>query len=120
MAKVAKRLFFDITGIGRVNSLPGGSFDPGGFKREPIIGDNGVVGYAEEPVAPTVQFKVANTPGVLAALRKMTTANVNVQDDNGESWIVREAFHVDVPKLSGGEIDCSMAGVAADPIKSGG
>ena len=118
MAKVAKRLFFDITGIGRVDALPGATFNPGGVSREAVIGDNRVVGHSEALVAPTLQFKVANTKGVLKALKALSVVNVNVQDDNGDSWIVKGAFFTgDGPSLSGGEIDCNMAGESADSIQ---
>lgn len=116
MAKVAKRLFFDVTGLGRVNALPGATFDPGGITREPVIADNKVVGPSETLAAPTMQFRVANTKGMLAALRALDVVNVNVQDDNGDSWIVKGAFNTSVPSLSNGEITCNMAGESADPI----
>lgn len=116
MSTVAKRLFFDVTGIGRVNAMPGSTFDPGGVTREPIIADNKVVGYSEALAAPSLQFKVANTKGMLKALRNLTSVNVNVQDSNGDSWIVKAAFCTSTPQLSGGEISVSMSGESSDPI----
>ena len=117
MAKVAKKLYFDIPGIGRVNSLPGSTFDPGGEKRDPIIADNGVVGYTEEPVAPSCEFKIANTAGInQSVLRDLVDVNVSVQDDNGSSWIIKEAWMAEPPQLSGGEISCKMQGIRADLV----
>lgn len=117
MAKVAKKLYFDIPGVGRVNSLPGSTFDPGGEKRDPVIADTGVVGYTEEPVAPSCEFKIANTSDIdQSTLRDLVNVNVTVQDDNGSSWIISSAWMAEPPQLSGGEISCKMQGVSADLV----
>lgn len=117
MAKVAKKLFFDIPGIGRVNALPGATFDLGGEKRDSVIGDAGVVGYTEEPMPPSVQCKLANTADVsIETLKDLTDVNINIQDDNGKSWVMRESWTVEPPKLSGGEIDLQMAGIETVPV----
>ncbi len=117
MARVAKKLFFDIPGIGRVNSLPGATFNPGGQKRAAVIADLGVAGYDEEPVAPTCDFKIANTADIdLDQLRNLTDVNVSIQDDNGKMWMISAAWMSDVPSLSGGEYDCKMQGLEANPV----
>lgn len=116
MAKIAKKLYFDIPGFGRVHALPDSTFDPGGQKRDPVLTDVGVAGYTEEPMAPSVQFKLANNGISLNDLRNLTDVNVSIQDDNGQAWIMRDAWVTEPPKLSGGEIDVSMTGVAADPV----
>lgn len=117
MAKVAKKLYFDIPGLGRVNSLPGATFDPGGQKREALMADTGVAGYTEEPVAPSCEFKVANTSDVsLNDLRNLIEVNVTVQDDNGVTWVVRGAWMAEPPQLSNGEYSCKMQGVQANPV----
>lgn len=115
--KVAKKLFFDIPGVGRVNAMPGATFNPGGQKRDAVTADTGVVGFTEEPVAPSAQFKLPNTVSVsLDQLRNLTNVNVNIQDDNGKSWVMRESWVVEPTPLSGGEIDVQMMGIAADPV----
>ena len=58
MAKVAKKLFFDIENIGRVNAMPGSTFNPGGFDRNDVIADTGPVGNDEVPVAPSIEFEL--------------------------------------------------------------
>jgi hypothetical protein len=117
MARIAKKIFFDIPGIGRVNSLPGATFNPGGQKRTSKVADTGVVGYDEEPVAPSCDFKIANTADVdQNVLRNLTNVNVSVQDDNGKMWVISGAWMTDPPALTGGEYDCKMEGLSADPV----
>lgn len=116
MSRVAKKLFFDLKGLGRINSLPGATFNPGGSKRDALVADNGVVGYTEEPVAPSCEFKIPNTANVdLNQLRNLTDVNVTIVDDNGRSWVISGAWMSEPPALSGGEISCKMEGVSADP-----
>lgn len=117
MSKVAKKLFFDIPGLGRVHALPGSTFDPGGQKRDAVISDAGVAGFTEEPMAPSVQFKLPNSADMsLDTLRNLTDVNVSVQDDNGKSWMMRGAWTAEPPKVSGGEIDMQMIGLEAVPV----
>lgn len=117
MAKVAKKLYFDIPSVGRVNSLPGATFDLGGQKRDAVIADTGVVGYTEEPVAPSCDFKVVNTSDVdINVLRQLVDVNISVQDDNGKSWVIKSAWMAEPPQLNGGEISCKMQGVQVDVV----
>lgn len=114
---IAKKLYFDIPGLGRVYGLPGSTFDPGGQKRDPVISDGGVEGYTEEPMAPSIQFKLANRADLdLDVLRNLKDVNVSIQDDNGKSWMIRNAWTAEPPKVSGGEIDMQMIGVEAVPV----
>lgn len=117
MSVVAKRLFFDIDGVGRVNAKPGSTFDPGGLKREAEVADTGVVGYGQEPVAPSAEFSIVNDGKVsVAQLRDLTDVNITIQDDNGVVWIMSGAWVSEPPKLSNGEISVSMMGISADPV----
>ena len=115
--KVAKKLFFDLDGIGRVDAKPGGNFNPGGNNRTAVMTDLGVAGYDEEPVAPTMSFVLPNNGKVsLAEIRNLTDVNVTVQDDNGVVWVVSGCFVTEPPGLNNGEMSVSMSGVRADPV----
>lgn len=116
MAQVAKKILLTVPGAGRINTLPGGEFDPGGRKGEPITTEDGEVHYSVEDMPATIAYKAPNLPGVFDALRTMPSGNVNVQDDNGQSWIVTDAFHTSLPKLSGGEISGELQGNAAEKV----
>lgn len=117
MAKVAKKLYFDIPNIGRVNSLAGATFNPGGQKRDAIMADTGVAGYTEEPVAASCEFKIVNTTDINQdLLRNLVDVNVTVQDDNGKVWVINGAWMTEPPALSGGEYSCKMQGISADLV----
>lgn len=116
MAKVAKKILLSVPGIGRVESLPGGSFNPGGTNRNTIKTETGNVHYDEETMESSLSFKLPNLPGYLDAVRDLAGVNVNVQDDNGQSWIISDAFTTRPSELSGGEISVEMNGNPADKV----
>lgn len=117
MSKVAKKIIFDLTGLGRVESVQNsGSFDPGGVNRNPISTDTGAVHFDEETAPAQLTFKVPNLPGYLEQLRDLAGVNVNVQDDNGQGWIVTGAFTTKPSKLESGEISVEMQGSPANPL----
>jgi hypothetical protein len=108
MALVAKRLFFDIPGLGRVNALPGGSIKLSGMKREGVAADTGPVGYTEEPGFGELSFKLPNKGISIAQLKDLKDIAVTAQDDAGVVYQCQEAFVTEPPTLSGGEIDVKM------------
>ena len=117
MAKVAKKILLTLPGIGRVESLPGGSFNPGGRSFNPITTESGDVHHDENDNPATVSFRMPNLPGFLEAFRELEGVNLNVQDESKQSWIMADAFVTgDGPSLSGGEISVQMASGPAKPI----
>lgn len=116
MAKVAKKIIITVPGIGRIESIPGGSFDPGGENRSPMLTEAGRVHYTEETAPAALSFQVPNLPGYFDQVRDIAGVNVNVQDDNGQSWIVTDAFTTTPSKLSGGQISVEMNGNPADKV----
>lgn len=115
MAMTAERILLDIPGIGRIDAMKGGTFDIGGTKRNPKSTDNNKVHYGEEIKPSSISCKVANTKGMLAKLRDISGVNVNVQDDNGDSWIITNAFSTETRSVSNGEISLDLAGDPAEP-----
>lgn len=117
MSKVAKKLFFDLDGIGRINARAGGTFNPGGSNRSEEIADTGVVGFSEEPVAASISCTIPNDGTVgMDVLRDLTDINVTVQDDNGQMWIVSGCFTTEPPGVSNGDITLNMKGRTADRV----
>lgn len=117
MAKVAKKLFFDVDGVGRINARAGSTFNPGGSNRSAETADTGVVGYSEEPVASSISCTIPNDGTVsLDVLRNLTDVNVTAQDDNGQMWIVPGCFVTEPPALSNGEITLNLQGRPADLV----
>ncbi|MGB1239843.1 MAG: phage tail tube protein [Pseudomonadales bacterium] len=116
MAKAAKKIILTIPGDGRIDALPGGSFDPGGVSRSPMTTQGGKTHYSEEDVHSSVSCRVPNLKGRLESLRDIVNVNINVQDDNGDSWIITDAFNTQPPSVSGGEISLELAGNKAEPV----
>lgn len=117
MAKVIKRLYFDLPEFGRVHAMPGGELDVGGVRREAVISDVAVVGPSEEPVPAAATFKIAMTPGLSLKRLHNFTGNVTVQTDGGDTYLLREAWSVEPPKLSGGEVDMNINAVASEEVR---
>lgn len=114
---MAKKLFFDIGGIGRVNAMPGSTFSPGGSNREPIIADTGVVDFDEEPVAPTMEFDIpVDARFGMDVLRDLKNIIVTVQDDAGQVWSVAGCCTTRPPSQNSGKVSISMAGLRADKV----
>jgi len=55
-------------------------------------------------------------PGYLEQLRNLAGVNVNVQDDNGQGWIITGAFTTKPSELQNGEISVEMQGSPAESI----
>lgn len=106
---VAKRLFFDVPGFGRVHAMPGGSIKPAGLSRKKKMSDLGSAGSESEPMPGELKFKIVNQPGIsLVALGQLESVDVTVQDDSGKTWLCVGCDVTDQPTLSGGEIDMTM------------
>lgn len=117
--RAAKKLYFDLPGIGRVQAMPGGSIDPGGFNRGQKMGEGGPVGYTEEPVAPKLSFKIAaNSNDGLSQrmLSDLVDVNVTVVSDDGKSFLVRDCVTTKPVTLSDGDFDMEMEGVSVEEI----
>lgn len=119
MSIAAKKLYFDIPGVGRVHAMPGGSFDPGGFTRTKKQSDIGSVGHTEEPVAPKLTFKIAarKDDGLNErTLSDLVDVNVTVTSDHGKVWIVRGCVTTKPTTFSDGEYDVEMEGDSAEGV----
>ena len=116
MATAAKKILLTLPGIGRVESNPGASFDPGGISFEGKMTESGRDHHMENDNPAMLSFTVPNLQGYLEQFRGLSDINVNVQDELGQSWIVTEAFITNTPKVSGGDIPIEMQGNPAEPV----
>lgn len=108
MGIVAKKLFFDLPGKGRVQTV-NGSFKPAGESRSMYNADTGPVGPTSESMHGELSFTVPNDGSVKQKeLADLVGINITLQDDNGQTWLCRDAFTTEPPTLSGGEISVSM------------
>lgn len=117
--KAAKKIFFDLPGFGRVHAMSGGSIDMGGHNREMKKADTGIVGYTEEPIEPTIKFKIARKANDGLSARKLSDlvdVNVTVIDDLGNTYIVRNACTTKPVSYSDGDFDVEMAGESVEEV----
>lgn len=108
MAKVAKKLFFDIPGFGRVHAMPGSSITPAGFNKSKKLSDVGVVGHTEEPVAAKISMKIAKTPGLSQRALSDFEGDVTAITDDGTTALYRGCVVTAPVSLSDGDFDVEM------------
>ena len=74
----------------------------GGIQRQAVVGHQ-PWGYAQVPVAPGLEAKVAHTADLdVAALAAVDDDTVTVSTDTGRTFILRHAFHTEAPSLTDG------------------
>ena len=62
--------------------------------RNPIIGADGVHGYAETPQVAYVEGAMTDSPDLdTVALRQTTNATVTVELNNGKTWVYEDAWY---------------------------
>lgn len=119
MSIAAKKLYFDIPGLGRVHAMPGGTLNPGGFNRAKKLSDIGVVGHTEEPVAPTLSFSISarKNDGVSQrTLSDLVDVNVTVTSDDGKVFLVRNCVTTAPAALSDGQFSMEMEGDSCEEV----
>lgn len=87
----------------------------GGVEREAVVGD-AVHGYREKVVAPEVELTITKTGGLsIKDLAKITGATVTVETDNGDSYVIGEAWAASPGELSSnGEIKMTFTGKSCE------
>lgn len=98
-------------------SQPGATLDFGGMARRTVIADGQLLGYKETPVESKINatFEHNSTTNV-DTINNLTDGTLTFECDSGVSYIVRNAFSSEPPKLTGGEssgLACVFSGQAA-------
>lgn len=77
----------------------------GGFERSPVMGDTGLHGFKEEPMAATCEFTMTDTNEVsLEWLAKLTDATLTFEAaNNGKVYVLRHAFCKNALEVTAGE-----------------
>ena len=75
-----------------LNSLPGAKLNLGGFSREPVMGSNEMLGYAEKAEAGMVELEVALAKGQSMQGLDFSDATVTFIADTGHVWSGANAF----------------------------
>lgn len=105
MSLIAKKVYIDLPGLGRVYNMPGSRFKPKGTTRTPVIADVGIVGYTEEHSVGELTMDIAHRPGLdLVALGNLKDFNVPVQTDGGDFYMMTGAWVVQAVEASDGKI----------------
>ena len=103
-----------------LETLPGAKLDLGGVTREPVIGNNKVLGYAEKPKESMLECEIAVGRATdLEQFRQATDVTVTFEADTGQVWSIRNAWLVDPPQVSdseGGKVPLKFAGPPADQV----
>lgn len=75
-----------------LNTLPGAKLNLGGVSREPVMGANKMLGYAEKPEAGMVECEVALAKGQSLKGLDFSDATVTFIVDTGQVWSGANAF----------------------------
>jgi len=103
--------------LGVLRSKPGASLDFGGVKRDPVEDDQGVAGYSESPVAPSIDATFTKNAGVsVKALADISNEDISFEGDDGSHHVIRQAWCSEPPVLSGGEIKVKFIGITCDEV----
>jgi len=98
-----------------LRSLDDSTLDPGGVKRDPVVGSGKVHGFKEETVPPQLECKVAHKADTdLVELGKIVDATIIFESDTGDTYILRDAFILEPAKLSAkdGTVELKFSGIS--------
>jgi len=115
--QVEGRITISTAKLGVVRSKPGASLNLGGMKRDSVEDDQGVAGYSETPVAPTIDATFVKKSGVSAqALADITSEDITFEGDDGSHYVLRQAWCSEPPERTAGEIKVKFAGIKCDEV----
>lgn len=104
-----------------LNSMPGAKLDLGGKTREPVIGGNGILGYAEKIKPSSLECEISLSQGTsLAALQKIVNATVTYEADTGQTYVIRNAFVTETLSVTAGEGGKVALKFSGDPAEEMG
>ncbi|EQB31966.1 phage tail tube protein [Sphingobium ummariense] len=78
------------------------TFDPGGLTREPVAGDYEAAAYRVSEIRPArLEINLLTKAGFSAlAWGAMEDETVSVEFDNGQSWVMRNAYAERTPQIT--------------------
>lgn len=94
------------------------SVEVGGVEREPVVLNDGTVGYREVYKEANVECTIAHNGQVaLKEIQAIKDATINVEADTGHRWVITGAFSTSIPKINqNGEIEAKFSGQEAEEI----
>ncbi len=114
MAQITGRVFVSVGGK-RLRSKEGAKINLGGVEREAVTGDDGVHGYQEKVVAPSIDCTISHTADTsLKELQNITDTSVMFETDTGKVFNLRNAWCAKALELSKGEVGLTFQGVGVE------
>ena len=102
-----------------LNSMPGAKLNLGGVSREPVVGANKVLGYAEKVVEASVECTVSLGQGESLKKLDFSDATVTFIADTGQVWSLPNAFltnTLEVTAQDGGGVLLKMVAERAEEV----
>jgi hypothetical protein len=101
-------------------TMPGAKLDIGGVERNPVEGDNRMLGFTEKPKPSLLAFEISLGGGMtLKKLKDLKGATVTFECDSGQTYVVRQAFTTKTLSLTSGDngkVGVEMAGQPAEEM----
>lgn len=91
------------------NSKPGASLKLAGVNRTPVVTDQGIAGYTEEPTPAECSFTMPHSANVsITEINAMTDTNLVFKTDTGKTYVLEKAFSAEMPTLASGDLPCKF------------
>ena len=82
----------------------GAKLNYGNDERAPVIGDQGVRGYAVKPVAPQIEATIQHAGDIsLKTLAQTKDTNITFECDSGKTFVLRNAWLASALELTANE-----------------
>ena len=103
-----------------LETLPGATLDIGGSMRNTVVGADRVLGYSEAPAPAELECRISLGKGItLEDLRNVTAATIQFEADTGQTYIMRNAWLAEPPKITQGDdgpVDLKFASGPAEEV----
>ncbi len=115
--QVTGKMTISTASMGVLRSKQGATLDFGGVKRDEMADDQGVAGFTEEPVAPSIEATLTHKSGLsLKAVAAITDEDINFETDTGSHFVIRNAWCAEPPQLSNDGMKVKFVGISCDEV----
>ncbi|MGR6861800.1 phage tail tube protein [Aliivibrio salmonicida] len=118
--KITSSGSLDAGSLGRLPTKEGGTIHFGGYKREAVIGDNGVLGYTEIfESAPSIKVTITHTNSTDEKnIQNFVGENLTLSLNSGKKYTLMGAWTSDPLELSikDGQLDVLFVGTELIPL----
>lgn len=118
--KITSRGFLDAGSLGRLPTKEGGTLNFGNLKREPVMGDSGVLGYSESfDSAPSIKVTIVHAATTdETAIGNFVGENLTLNLNSGKSYTLMDAWTSDALELSikDGQLEVLFVGTELIPL----